>query len=110
MVERRGLLLMIAVCMAATGSARSQDTSGTSPNGRHSRDHENARNALQQGKIRPLSDILVELRTQLQGEVIEVELEREGEIYIYEFKILAPSGRVSEVKVDAATGKILKTE
>jgi uncharacterized membrane protein YkoI len=74
------------------------------------RDHEAARRAYQEGKVRSLSDILAELRSQLGGEVIEVELEAKGKIYLYEFKVLTPAGRVKEFTVDAATGKVVKSE
>src|SRR5262245_17978285 len=73
-------------------------------------DHEAARRAMQKGDIRSLSDIFAELRSQLGGEVIEVELESKGRIYVYEFKVLTPAGRIKEVKVDAATGKVIESE
>jgi uncharacterized membrane protein YkoI len=50
------------------------------------------------------------LKPQLGGEVIEVELKRRNGGYLYKFKILPISGRLWEVYVDAATGKIIKRE
>ena len=69
-----------------------------------------ARRAFQQGKIRSLGDIMETVRPELAGEVIEVELETEGGAYFYNFKVLTPKGRLDEVTVDAATGKVLKKE
>ena len=75
-------------------------------------DHEQARLALRRGEIRPLSQIMQELRSELGGEVIEVSFKskRRGRNYAYEFKVVMPNGRLSEVLVDAATAKILKRE
>jgi uncharacterized membrane protein YkoI len=44
------------------------------------------------------------------GEVVQVDLEQEHGQDIYEFKILAPSGRVIELEIAAKTGQILKQE
>ena len=44
------------------------------------------------------------------GEVVKVDLENEHGQDVYEFKILAPSGRVIELEIAAATGQILKQE
>jgi uncharacterized membrane protein YkoI len=73
-------------------------------------DHDRAREALERGEILPMSQILARVETQMPGEVIEVELEREHGRLVYELKVLAPNGRVSEVLVDAATAEILGLE
>jgi uncharacterized membrane protein YkoI len=39
---------------------------------------------------------------------VGVELERDDERWIYEFKVLKADGRVVEVTVDAASARILK--
>ena len=44
------------------------------------------------------------------GEVVRVDLEQDHGQDIYEFKILAPSGRVIELEIAAKTGQILKQE
>jgi uncharacterized membrane protein YkoI len=46
----------------------------------------------------------------LPGKVIEVELEVEDGVLVYDLKILAKDGRLVEVEVDAATSKVLKVE
>lgn len=71
-------------------------------------DHDQARTALQQRKALPLADILKKIRPQLQGRIVGTELEREGDLYIYEFKTVTPDGRLQELYVNARTGKILK--
>lgn len=75
------------------------------------RDHEIARKALSEGRIRPLTEIVDELKVQLPGKIVGVELEvKRGDAFIYEFKVLTPDGKLKEVKVDAATAKIQKIE
>jgi uncharacterized membrane protein YkoI len=75
-------------------------------------EQEQARLALRRGEIRSLSDIIEELKVQLGGEIIEVSFKpkRRGRNHAYEFKVVTPKGRVSEVLVDATTAKILKRE
>ncbi|WP_409559884.1 PepSY domain-containing protein [Hyphomicrobium sp. B1] len=75
------------------------------------RDHEIARKALSEGRIRPLTDIMDELKAQFPGQIIGVELEvKKTGAFVYEFKILTPQGKLKEVNVDAATAKILTIE
>lgn len=73
------------------------------------RDHERARAALAAGEIRPLAELLAEVERRYVGRVIETELEREGGRWVYEFKLLPPSGRVVELRLDAATGALLRS-
>lgn len=73
-------------------------------------DHDLAREALQRGEIRPVAEVLSAVSAEVPGEVIEVELEREHGRLVYELKVIAPDGRVSEVLVDAATADIIELE
>ena len=43
-------------------------------------------------------------------DVIEVELEDEGEALLYEIKILTSTGRVRELQIDARTGVVVSIE
>lgn len=95
---RRALLLLPALLLAAP-AARADDR----------RDHERARAALAAGEIRPLAALLAEVERRYLGVVIETELERDDGRWIYEFKLLPPSGRVFEIKLDAATGAVIRT-
>jgi uncharacterized membrane protein YkoI len=70
------------------------------------RDHDVARQAVERGEIKPLVEILQGVRDQLPGEITKVEIEREGARLLYELQIVDPRGRLFEVHVDAATGKI----
>lgn len=95
----RRFLLLQAVLLLAAPAARADDR----------RDHERARAALAAGEIRPLAALLAEVERRYVGVVIETELERDDGRWIYEFKLLPPSGRVFQVKIDAATGAVIRT-
>ena len=72
-------------------------------------DHDFAKSALEQGRVLPLADIIAKVSRQVPGKVIEVELEDEDGSLVYDL-ILSPQGRLQEIEVNAATGKILKIE
>lgn len=73
-------------------------------------DHDEAYELLRSGEILPLEKILEISREQVQGRVLEVELEQEDELLIYELEVLDKQGVVWEIKVDAVTGVIIKQE
>lgn len=97
--RRHALLVGIAFLLAATGHANGDDS-----------DHDLARRLLQEGRILPLAEIVASVRGKVPGEIIEVEFDDDDGAYIYELKILRPDGRVQEVEVEAASGKITKIE
>jgi len=94
----RRTLLLAPLFLLAAAPARADDR----------RDHERARAALAAGQIRPLTDLLAEVERRYAGRVVEAELDREDGRWVYEFKLLPPSGRVFEVHLDAATGEPLR--
>src|SRR3712207_4059571 len=98
---RRRILLLLPATALASGDAGA----------RESNDHERARAALQAGQVRPLADILREVERRYLGRVIETELDQEDDgRWVYEFRILPPTGRVFELEMDAATGDVLRTK
>lgn len=76
----------------------------------HDHDHDRAHRALRAGHVLPLAEILSRLDGALGGRVIDMALEREDGRYLYEFKVVAPDGRLREAKVDAATGRLITME
>lgn len=74
------------------------------------RDREHAQAAVEQGQALPLSDILAKIRNDLGGELVGVGFERKQDRWVYEFKVIHPTGQLVEVYVDAATALILKRE
>ncbi len=73
-------------------------------------EHEQARQALEQGLVRPLEEIIAEARKHVQGDLIEVELEREDGRYIYELEFIQPSGQVIELQLDAKSMAIIEDD
>ncbi len=82
---------------------------GTS-DGRAADSHDDAREALAEGHIAPLDQILKLLRARGVGEILEVELERHHGRWIYEIEALSRDGVISEHWVDAATKAPLPLE
>lgn len=68
------------------------------------------RAAVDRGELVPLPRILALAQAQVAGDVVKTELETEDGRLIYEVKILTPTGRVREVKLDARTGDALSIE
>lgn len=95
----RRTLLLAALALTAAPAARADDR----------RDHDRARAALAAGEIRPLADLLAEVEQRYLGHVVETELERDDGRWVYEFKLLPPSGRVFKLKIDAASGALLRS-
>ncbi|USQ97970.1 PepSY domain-containing protein [Caulobacter sp. RL271] len=100
----RTLLIAAAVVSAlAAGGASADDHKKQS--------HEAARQALLRKEVLPLTRILAIAAQRAPGEVIEVELEQgdHGRLK-YDLKILAKTGRIRELELDAKTGATLKLE
>lgn len=94
-------ILLVAACLvlAMVHGTRADDV-----------DHDIAKRALEQGRALPLADIIAKIGPQVPGKVIEVELDDDDGALVYDLKVLSPQGRLQEIEVDAATGKILKIE
>ncbi len=73
-------------------------------------DHDRARAAVRAGHIKPLNQILGPLQRRFPGRVLGVELKGGNggnRPWIYDIKMLSPSGDVRNVTVDARTANIL---
>jgi uncharacterized membrane protein YkoI len=71
---------------------------------------EEARALTDSGAILPLEQILEKAKQEFPGRVIEIELDRENGVHVYELEIVDPEGRVWELEIDAATGELLEKE
>jgi len=71
-------------------------------------DHELARQALQQGQVLPLRQVLDKVEREYQGQVLKIEFERDDGRYLYEIRLLQADGRMAKLKVDAVDGRVLK--
>ena len=71
-------------------------------------DHELARDALQQGRVLPLRQVLDKIEREYQGQVLKIEFERDDGRYVYEIRLLQQDGRMAKLKIDAVDGRVLK--
>ncbi|WP_240798173.1 MULTISPECIES: PepSY domain-containing protein [Vibrio] len=65
--------------------------------------------AVQQGRIRPFSELYAAIDEQLYGRVIKVELEEDDNEWIYELK-LVHDNKVIEVEYNATTLELMSIE
>ncbi|ADP18505.1 peptidase propeptide and ypeb domain protein [Achromobacter xylosoxidans A8] len=70
-------------------------------------DHEQARQALQAGKVLPLRSVLDIVERDYPGQVVKVEFEEDDGEFIYEIRLLQSGGRLVKLKIDARDGKVL---
>jgi uncharacterized membrane protein YkoI len=76
----------------------------------HHRDYDQARSAVTSGDALPLSEILIEVKKVIDGDVLDVELQRTDQGIIYSIRLLSRNGTYHRVTVDAKTKIILKIE
>ncbi len=94
----RLISLTLAIALALTGTQGYAD------------DQDRALQLREAGEILSLEKILSINEKQIEGHILEVELERENGTLIYELEILDSKGRVWELKIDATNGQIIKRE
>lgn len=70
-------------------------------------DNIEARRLLASGEILPLESILKIIRPKYPGKIIEIELEEEKGHIVYEIEFLGEDGVITQVFIDAKTGKLL---
>jgi len=71
-------------------------------------DHDRARQALEAGEILPLAKVLAMVNADSPGRVLEVELDRRHERWVYEIKLLRQGGSVVKLWVDASDGTVIE--
>ncbi|PUA27710.1 MAG: peptidase [Cellvibrio sp. 79] len=93
-------LTRVLLFLTLTGSVNARDLS-----------QDEALRLRAQGRIIPLEQLLslVESRHP-NASLLEVELEEDDDIYIYDVELATRDGVVRELEIDASTGKILKDE
>ncbi|PJI47923.1 MAG: peptidase [Pseudomonas sp.] len=93
----RAVLLGLALT-AMAGIAQAHDLS-----------QDEALRLSKEGVIRPFEEILPAALSRYPGSrLLEAELEREHDTYIYEVELLTVDGVVRELELDARDGRILK--
>jgi uncharacterized membrane protein YkoI len=93
----RSCLLGLVLALALTGPVAAQS------------DQQRARDAMQAGRIRPLQEILMQIRPRIPGRILNAWLEEgRGGLWIYRLKMLDVRGNIIGVVVDARNGQILQ--
>lgn len=109
-------LLMLAASLAlGTGSASAASWDRDLGNGigrqiersgmRSDQDH--AREAVREGRILPLGQVLAGVQRQYPGRLLDAELRDRGGRQVYFIKLMTRDGNVAIVTADAATGQVL---
>ncbi len=98
-------LTLVTAIVLALHSCSWQEAQGRDHQDYETHDADRARQALEKGEVLPLDDVLARLRAAMPGEISGVELEKEGGVWVYEFKVISPAGRMVEVRIDAKTGQ-----
>ena len=97
----------------SSSQSRNGETKSNSSQKRNSHTHndqDDARNALRQGKVMPLTAILEIAFRREKGTVLELELETENGVLTYEIELLSESGRKVQMWINARTGEILRVK
>ncbi len=115
-MEKRRLLILLAVCVAAVVAAR---TAVAGPVGREALPHfllaeseqDRAKAAVRSGQVRPFPQILSAVQSRYRGRLSDARLEerRRGgsSAWIYHVKWLTPQSNLLAITVDGRTGRIL---
>ena len=92
---------LVAVGFAVAGVLHAGGVLADDDSKRKRRDHEVARDALTSGEIRPLEAIIAEVRRTMPGDIVGIELEKYSGQWVYKIKMIAPSGAMQRVTIDA---------
>lgn len=103
---RRTLLAGLLLAGLALQAAWADGRDDRRENRHH--DHERARAAVQAGEVLPLPVLLERLQRSHPGRVLELELEREDGLWVYEVKLLQADGQLLKLELDARTADVLK--
>ncbi len=95
----RTLIPLLLTLLVPIGSAGANDDD----------DHERAREAVRRGEILSLEQILA-VHARPGERLIEVEIERKGRRWEYELELLGDNGRVRELEIDGASGRLLEED
>jgi hypothetical protein len=90
-----------------TSSSNSRTTTRNS-NSNHRDDQDDARDALRRGRVMPLTAILEIAFKRERGTVLEVELDTEHGVLVYQIELLSESGRKVEMWINARSGEFMR--
>lgn len=106
----KSALLLVTLSLAAAPLAAQSPVPGPAAPLAQTPDYETARDAVLRGEMLPLEQILALVEADHPGQIVEVELEDEDGMWLYEVEVLTPAGQLIEIDLDARTGDILGYE
>ncbi|MCB1742401.1 MAG: PepSY domain-containing protein [Gammaproteobacteria bacterium] len=78
---------------------------------RHQRDTLDALSeAVRRGEVLPLWQVKARVIEAFGSRIIDVDIEREDGVWVYEFKVIGEHGRLLEIYVDARSGRVIEIE
>lgn len=107
-VRRICKFLGLAMLVTGTLSVPARATHSTRQWEDDDRSYDKARRAVDRGEALPVAEVMKRLRARFKGDVVATEYEYEFDRWVYEFKIIDPTGRVQKIHLDAATGEVVK--
>lgn len=113
-----GVLVLPSIALWIAGPALARrgrgrggrDDDGEHGGGDHHDDYEQARTAVGTGEALPLSEIVIEVKKVIDGDVLDVELQKTPEGLRYTLRLLSRAGTYHRVTVDAKSKIIVKIE
>lgn len=90
-----------------SNSGKGSRNSGGDDDDDDSDDQGKARRAASSGQAAPLREILKVVNRNYEGDVVDVKFKSKGKSGIYRIRILDRRGRMTEIKVDAASRQII---
>lgn len=92
---------------SGNSSDRGTNGGGTSASGRPSTQRDGALAARLKGRIAPISEVETIAGKVVPGEIIDVRLYRNKDLYVYRVKVIQQTGSIYDVRIDAVTRKVL---
>ncbi len=71
-------------------------------------DYDQAKKLLDAGEILPLEEILTKISKQSSERILEIKLETDDNLPLYEIELIDSHGMVWELKVNAKTGEVIE--
>jgi uncharacterized membrane protein YkoI len=92
------LILLAAMAAPLGPPVRAEDMS----------QQEDARRALEAGLVKPLEAVLAAARTRIDGDIVEIEFEKDDGRFVYEIEYVRRDGQLMEMKIDADSLAVLE--
>lgn len=90
-----------------TGSAQGGKAGSSTQGGVSGSQRDGALAARLKGRIAPVSEVEAIAGKTVPGEIIDVRLYRNRDLYVYRVKIIQHTGSIYDVRIDAVTRKVL---